>query len=303
MEPFFCELSASRLSLREGMGSLELRGQVAVTATMHVAEYEGAPFGFALVDDEGVTRFSAESDGEKHRWIEALRRVLSVARRQAMRRGGAGRGTVQGVCKDGRLLDTARSFLTMDGVIPSEGRVRSQRIDSNSLGSPRVISLDEGTPRESTEIDARVAVDVESSYEEYTDDEGEASLSELGAAGAATGNNNNAEGGKAVASGRHSGRVRGRRRRKVKGALDKTTEAMHHAVVQVGEGLEDAGHAVKGEAERLADRAKRFFKVFTHTRVEKRLQRVQGHLVPYPVGYVPRIPADLYAAAPTDIFT
>jgi phosphatidylserine/phosphatidylglycerophosphate/cardiolipin synthase-like enzyme len=308
LQPFFCELSTSRLSLREGMGSAQLSDEIAVTATMHVAEYDGAPFGFSLVDDDGVTHFSAESDGEKHRWIEALRRVLSVARRRVMQRGGVGRGTVQGICKDGKLLDTARSFLAMDGVVHGDARVRSQRIDSNahSLGSPRVISLEEGTPRESSGNEARAAVDVESSYEDEYSDEEQGEMSEASHGG---GNNNNVEGGN-VTFARQSNGARSRRRRKVKeavdktkGALDKTTEAMHHAVVQVGEGFEDAGHAVKSEAERLADRAKRFFKIFTHTGVERRLRRVQGHLVPYPVGYVPRIPADLYAAAPTDIFT
>ena len=62
-------------------------------------------------------------------------------------------------------------------------------------------------------------------------------------------------------------------------------------------------HAVKDEARDLALKAKRFFRVFTHTRVGPRLARVQGHLVPYPIDYVPRIAADMYAAAPVDIFT
>ena len=302
LEPFFCELSASRLALREGVGSAEAREQLSMSATMHVGAFEGAPFGFALIDDDGIMCFAVESDGEKHRWTEALRRVLSVARRRAMQRGGrAPGGTVQGVCRDGRLLETARSVLAQEGVLPAEsGPRRSQRDASASLGSPRVIHLEGGTtPRDYSMDTEQPAVDVESEYES---DSGAEEGEEDNISNDNNNNNNNTTDASAPGS-RQSARARGRRRRKVKGALDKTTEAMHHAVVQVGEGLEDAGHAVKDEAERLADRAKRFFRVFTHTRVEKRLRRVQGHLVPYPLTYVPRIPADIYAAAPTDIFT
>lgn len=78
---------------------------------------------------------------------------------------------------------------------------------------------------------------------------------------------------------------------------------VHHTVKEMGVQIHEAAHQAKQEADHLAKKAKRFFKVFTHTRVEPRLERVQGHLVPYPIDYKPRIPADIYAAAPADIFT
>jgi hypothetical protein len=85
--------------------------------------------------------------------------------------------------------------------------------------------------------------------------------------------------------------------------LDKIGEKIHakahDAKVDVKSGIHKIGEVSK----HLADKADRFFKVFTHTRVERRFNHIQGYLLPYPVNYRPRIPADVYSVAPMDIFT
>ncbi len=292
MDHFFSELGATRIRMKESKSDALIRREVKLTPSMHVKEWSGAPFGFSVTDDEAARCFAAESDAERHRWMTALRKSLSGVRRRMMRMGGPAPGALAGVFRDGHLLDTAREFLIMDGVVPTEHKEHTSLLlkhdtvsPEDNLASPRVIALEGPTPEESDKSETGRPVDVEGEYRD--EEEGEDSQVP------AEGHDNN----------RPPRRARGRKRDEVKEALDKTTDAVHHAVVTVGEGLEHAGHAMRDEASHLKEKAKRFFKAFTHTRVEKRLTRLQGHLVPYPIDYVPRIATDLMYAAPMDIFT
>ncbi len=152
------------MRFRDSRHSTETRFKIHLVSSMHVAEWNGAAFGFSLTDDVGVTYFSAESDRQKHKWMKSIRLVLSNLRKKTLRTGvGQGKRKkkplfswlsktkkdVAGVVRHGHLLDTAREFLQMDGVVPiivAEDGKRSELV--SGLLNPREIELEGEAPTE-----------------------------------------------------------------------------------------------------------------------------------------------------------
>lgn len=294
-------------------GSLELKPE------MRVVEWSGHPLGFMLASPEARHHFSCESDALRYYWIEALRNKLSGLKKSMFRHHAVGLGNATGLHKDGHLLDTARDFLTMDketarrtaaerGEAPEDAPPAGEEplealkpvvvpkpLSPKPLRSPlalkeselRVIeapeTLPEGsdaseaatprgqprTPRSPRVAPAAVAeapekaIDVGSETDTSSDDMLE---DELAA--------------RIHATGLH------------------LQYAAHKAHVVIGEHAEKTKQKTKA----MARKAKAFFKAVTHTEVGPRLAAVQGYLVGYPIDYRPRIPADMYAAMPWDLF-
>lgn len=303
------------LRFRDSRHSNEIRLKVPLSGSMRVADWDGAAFGFSLADEVGVTYFAAESDKQKRKWIKNIRLILSALRKKNFKVASDGNNVQKsfvlclkrlknvdfaGVIRKGHLVDTAREFLQMDGVVPitrPEGK-RSEIV--SGLLTPREIELLGDLPAE--DDDHKQHTEKEKEEEAVDGDEHGKGKEEHG--------KGKEELGQAVEQHhtKHDDDDESGLREKLHhvsfcflfffflmALFFQGKEAVHHTVVAVGEHIHEAAHQAKVEADHLASKAKRFLKVFSHTSVEKRLDRLQGHLVEYPISYKPRISADIYA--------